>query len=105
MLDAVRETSNWSTKQIRTIRDLLDQAEERIRRDLPKIHSRELADIVFVNPYGRISDLVDAGVAKRKAASVHLKALVENEPLKEAGRENLYINRALMTLLRDRTEQ
>jgi Fic family protein len=105
MLDAVRETSDWSTKQIRAIRDLLDQTAERIRRDLPKIYSRELADVIFVNPYCRISDLVDAGIAKRQAASVYLKALVENGLLEEikAGRENLYINPALLTLLRDRT--
>lgn len=105
MLDAIRETSDWSTKQIRAIRDLLDQTAERIRRDLPKIYSRELAEVIFVNPYCRISDLVDAGIAKRQAASVYLKALVENGLLEEvkAGRENLYINPALLTLLRDPT--
>lgn len=104
MLDAVRETSNWSTARIRTIRDLLDQSAERIRRDLPKIYSRELAEIIFVNPYCRISDLVDTGIAKRQTASAYLKALVENGLLEEvkAGRENLYVNPALLALLRDR---
>ncbi|MBW8300070.1 MAG: DUF1819 family protein [Hydrogenophaga sp.] len=104
-LDAVRETSDWSTKQIRAIRDLLDQTAERIRRDLPKIYSREVAEVIFINPYCRISDLVDAGIAKRQAASVYLKILVENGLLEEvrAGRENLYINPVLLTLLRDPT--
>lgn len=105
MLQAVRETADWSTARIRAIRDLLDETAARIRRDLPKIYSRELAEVIFVNPYCRISDLVQAGIAKRQAASVYLKALVEAGLLQEvkAGRENLYINPALLSLLSDRT--
>jgi len=104
MLEAVRETSDWSTIRIRAIRDLLDQTAGRIRRYLPKIYTRELAEVIFVNPYCRISDLVKAGIAKRQAASVYLKALVENGLLEEvkAGRENLYINPTVLALLRDR---
>ncbi|WP_152007219.1 Fic family protein [Hoeflea sp. EC-HK425] len=101
ILEAVRETANWSTARIRAIRDLLDQTAEHIRRDLPKIYSRELAEVIFVNPYCRIGDLVTAGIAKRQAASVYLKALTELGLLQEmkAGRENLYINPALLALL------
>lgn len=75
MLEAIRETTDWSTARIRSIRDLLDQTAERIRRDLPKIYSRELAEVIFVNPYCRIGDLVAAGIAKRQASSVYLKSL------------------------------
>ena len=50
MLDAIREISEWSTAKIRAIRDLLDQTAERVRRDLPKVYSRELAEVIFVNP-------------------------------------------------------
>ncbi len=93
-----------STARIRSIRDLLDQTAERIRRDLPKIYSRELAEVIFVNPYCRIGDLVAAGIAKRQAASVYLKSLAELGLLEEikAGRENLYINPTLLALLSDR---
>lgn len=103
MIEAVRETADWSTARIRAIRDLLDQTAERIRRDLPKLYTRELAEVIFINPYCRISDLVQAGIAKRQAASVYLKALTANGLLQEvkAGRENLYINPALLALLRD----
>lgn len=104
MLEAVRETAEWSTMRIRAIRDLLDHTAARMRRNLPKIYSRELAEVIFVNPYCRIGDLVEAGIAKRQAASVYLKALVDDGLLQEmkAGRENLYINPALLTLLSDR---
>jgi Fic family protein len=103
MLEAVRETSDRSTARIRAIRDLLDQTAKRICRNLPTIYIRELAEVIFVNPYCRISDLVDAGIAKRQAASVYLKALVDiGLPEKtKAGREYLYINQARLSLLRD----
>jgi Fic family protein len=103
MLEAIRETANWSTARIRSIRDLLDQTAERIRRDLPKIYSWELAEVIFVNPYCRIGDLVAADIAKRQAASVYLKSLAELGLLQEikTGRENLYITPALLALLTD----
>ena len=59
--------------------------------------------MIFVNPYCRISDLVAAGIAKRQAASTYLQTLAEHgllEPMK-VGRESLYINPALLALLRD----
>ena len=75
-----------------------------MRRELPKIYSRELAEVIFVNPYCRIGDLVDANIAKRQSASVYLKALVARGFLHEikAGRENIYTNPSLLSLLTDR---
>ena len=86
MLAAVRETAAWSTAKIRAIRNLLDATADQIRRDLPKIYSRELAEIVFVNPYCRIADLVDAGIAKRQSASVYLKAQLVSAFSPKSGR-------------------
>ena len=101
MLEAVRQTAQWSTNKIKAIRQLLDKNAEQIRQRLPKIYSRELAEVIFVNPYCRISDLVEGGIAKRQSASVYLKALVEIGLLEEVrvGRENLYTNPALLDLL------
>lgn len=104
MLEAIRETADWSTARIGAIRNLLDQTAERMRREFPKIYSRELAEVIFVHPYCRISDLVEAGIAKRQAVSVYLKTLTDDGLLREmkSGRENLYINPALLALLSDR---
>ena len=101
MLEAIRETAEWSNRKIHAIRDLLGETGARMRRDLPKIYSRELAEVIFVNPYCRIANVVSAGIAKRQAAAVYLKALVDAGILAEmkAGRENLYINPALLELL------
>jgi Fic family protein len=104
MIAAVHETASWSTDRIHSIRVLLDETAERIRREAPKIYSRELAEIIFVNPYCRIADLVAAGIAKRQSASVYLKTLAGLGLLSEieAGREKIYTNPPLLTLLSER---
>jgi Fic family protein len=68
---------------------------------LPKIYSRELVDVIFEQPYCRISDVVNKGIAKRQAASRYLKELTEKGVLKEitAGKEKLFIHPKLMQLL------
>ncbi len=103
MLEAVRSTAQWTTSKIKAIRDLLDKTAATIRERKPKIYSRELAEIVFVQPYCRIGDLVDADIAQRQSASVYLKALTDIGVLQErqAGREKLFINPALLNLLAD----
>lgn len=106
MLEAVTETANWSTARIRAIRTLLDGTADRMRGTLPKIYSRELAEVIFVHPYCRIGDLAAAGIAKRQTASAYLRTLAEHGFLRviEAGREKLYINPAFLELLSERGE-
>ena len=101
MLEAVSATAQWTTARTHAIRTLLEQTAARMRQKLPKTYSRELVELIFVNPYCRISDLVDSGVAKRQTAAVYLKAMVSQGMLEEVkvGRENLYINPALLALL------
>jgi Fic family protein len=58
-------------------------------------------DVIFEQPYCRISDLVNKGVAKRQAASRYLKSLVDVGVLNEisVGKEKIFIHPKLMTLL------
>ncbi len=101
MLEAVRKTSNWTLAKIQAIRTLADETTERVRRELPKVYSRELVDVIFEQPYCRIGNLVEAGVAKRQTASRYLKLLVEMGLLEEkiSGRDKLYVHPRLLTLL------
>lgn len=103
MLEAVRETAYWTLKRIEAIRALADTTADRIRRELPKIYTRELVDEIFSQPYCRIGNLVDAGVAKRQTASRYLKLLVNMNILTEqkVGRERLFVNHELLSLLSD----
>lgn len=104
MLGAIRETAGWSTTKIRAIRELLDQTAERLRRELPKIYSRELVEVIFVYAYCRIGNLVSAGIAKRQSAAAYLGTLVKLGLIErvKAGRENLYTNPPLLALLSER---
>ena len=101
MLESVRVAAEWTTGKINAIRELLDQTAKGIRQSLPKVYSRELVELAFVHPCCRISDVVDAGIAKRQTAAVYLKAIASEGFLEvaKAGRETLYVNRRLLTLL------
>jgi Fic family protein len=72
-----------------------------MRKDAPGIYSRELTELIFVQPYCRIANVVDAGIAQRQTASVYLKQLADIGLLKEvkAGREKLFINPLLLEAL------
>jgi Fic family protein len=101
MLDAVHDTAGWTTKKIKAIRGLLRGATAHVREHAPSLYSRELVELVFEQPYSRIGDVVDAGIAKRQTASVYLKQLCDIGVLREvkAGREKLFIHPNLMNLL------
>ena len=107
MLKAVEETSRWTTDKIAAIRSLSDHTTEFVRSNLPKIYTRELVDVIFEQPYCRISDLVNKGVAKRQAASRYLKSLVDVGVLNEisVGKEKIFIHPKLMKLLSHDTNQ
>jgi hypothetical protein len=69
--------------------------------NLPKIYTWELVEVLFKQPYCRIGNLVDAGVAKRQTASVYLKQLCDVGILKEvkSGRENIFVHPKYIELL------
>jgi hypothetical protein len=57
--------------------------------------------MLFVQPYCRIQNLVDSGIAKRQTASVYLKQLADLGMLSEVkeGREKLFIHPNFIHLL------
>jgi len=101
MLKAVETTSQWTTAKIAAIRALAEHTTEFVRTRVPKIYTRELVDVIFEQPYCRIADLVDKGVAQRQAASRYLKELAALGVLREmtVGKEKLFIHPKLMALL------
>lgn len=98
MLEAVESTSRWTTDKISIVRALTAEITEYVREKLPKIYSHELVQALFAQPYCRIDNLVERGVAKRQTASMYLKQLVGIGVLEEmsVGREKLYINTRLL---------
>jgi Fic family protein len=101
VLDGVEETCTWTTDKIKSIRELMEHTGQYVQSRLPKIYSWELVELLFRQPYCRIGNLVDAGIAKRQTASVYLKQLSEIGVLREikSGRENIFVHPKYIELL------
>ena len=102
MLHGVEETATRTTAKIAAIRELADHTKRHTYNKLNKIYSSELVDVIFEQPYCRISNLVDAKIAGRQAASRYLKALVSIGVLGEQafGKEKLFVHPKLLALLK-----
>ena len=107
MLQAVKNTSEWTTSKIIAIKNLQEHTIEYIKTHADKIYTRELVDTIFEQPYSRIANLVDKNIAKRQAASAYLKKLVEIGVLNELplGKEKLFLHPKLLQLLQDDSNQ
>lgn len=101
MLRAVEDTATWTRAKIDAIRELGADTTEHVRNKLPKIYSRELLDVIFEQPYCRITNIVEAKIAGRQAASRYLKALVNVGVLREQrfAKEKLFLHSKLVALL------
>ena len=101
ILDGVEETCTWTTDKIKSIRELMEHTGQFVQNRLPKTYTWELVEMLFKQPYCRIGNLVDAGVAKRQTASVYLKQLCDIGVLKEvkSGRETLFVHPKYIELL------
>ena len=104
MLDAIQATSVDTIERVREIRVELDRTVDEVKAALPRIYTKELVETLFVHPYSKIEFLVNALGVERKAASRYLQSL-EGLGLLESqkvGRERIYINVRLMTILSPR---
>jgi Fic family protein len=101
MLRGIADTATWTIAKIAAIRNLFDATTQHVKQSAPKLYSYELVAIIFEQPYCRISNLVQAHIAGRQAASRYLKALADAGVLREQafGKEKLYVNTRLMALL------
>jgi Fic family protein len=107
MLEAIRETSIWTSNKVRATQALLEHTVQHVQSKASNIYTRELVEQLFVQPYCRIANLVDSGIAKRQTASVYLKQLCDAGVLEEhkVGREKLFLHPKFLTLLtRDSNE-
>ncbi len=101
ILKAVEETAKWTTAKIAAVRELIEHTTGYIREQLPKIYTYELVKVIFEQPYCRIGNFVDSGIAKRQTASVYLKQLCDIGVLTEMkeGKEKLFVHPKLVQLM------
>jgi len=101
ILRAVEETANGTSLKIDAILLLMNDTSDYIKTKMPKIYSHELVDLIFTQPYCRINNVVEQGIAKRQTASVYLHQLNNKDVLNDVqiGREKLFINPRFMHIL------
>lgn len=103
MLRAVEETAKSTLSIIESIIFLLNETIEICKDKLPKpIYSKELIELIFMQPYTKISYLVESGIGERRTASKYLKALEEIGILEsfKLKKEIIYVNKKLYELLK-----
>ena len=103
ILKAVEETSKETLEIIQSIVSLMEETTKTAKEGLPSTsYSRELIDIIFIQPYTKIEFVVRAGIAERRTASKYLKQLADLGILesRKIGKENLFVNKGLYQLLK-----
>lgn len=103
-LSAIAETSKWTSAKIFAIRKLMEDSRAYIRSKAPSIYSKELVELLFAQPYIRITNLTEMSSIGRDTASRHLKLLCEIGFLEEMkrGRDKLFINYQFLSLLKQK---
>ncbi len=101
MLDAVENTAINTIETIKDIKSLMDKQAEFIQNKLPKIYSKELLELLFINPYTKIEFLEKNLNISRQTASKYLKQLSSIGILEEnkKGKSKYYINKEFFELL------
>jgi len=95
ILEAVRETAKWTTRKIIGIQNLIKDTCFFVQSTVPTIYNKELIELLFVQPYVRISNIVEQRLGSRFTASKYLKILCDIDVLVEmkVGRDKLFINK------------
>lgn len=106
MLDAVRETARATLAKIDAIQALQSTVRDQVRATSAGANS-DLLDVLFEQPYSRISNVVERCGVSRPTATKWLNELISTGVLQDVriGRERLFINYGFLEiLLRDEPE-
>lgn len=103
MLDAVEHTANQTVQKVDAIVKLMSDFIEVIKAKQPRLYTKDLVEVLFAQPYCRISSILDANiVGHRQTASEYLKK-IEGLGLirsKKIGKEVIYLNPGLLEILK-----
>ena len=100
MLRAVEETAIRTLRLVEGVRTLMVDTKQRLREQHPKLYSQDLLNNLFRHPYTRIEFVQDELRVSRPTATKYLDELADGGLLRKhrAGRNNYYINDALVAL-------
>ncbi len=101
MLDIVRESASSTTRKISSIRTCQDHIAEQARAATPGGRVARLLDVLFEQPYCRITTVAERCDVSRQTASSWLHALVAAGLLSDLrlGRDVLFVNHEFLNVL------
>jgi Fic family protein len=101
-LEVVEEAAKETFVRLQEIHQLMEDTAEQIRIALPKIYSKDLVEILFSQPYCKISFLVEAQIGHRDTSSRYLHTLADAGFLvrEERGRDVYFVNEPFLSLLK-----
>lgn len=104
ILDMIEVSAQSGRDRIEKIEALMREIGEKIQKELPKVYSKDLLEILFRLPYVKRNFLEKAGLGNIKTSGNYLKSLEEKGFLKSIiiGKEKLYINFSLMEILKEK---
>jgi Fic family protein len=104
VLYGILNTAETTVNKIIDIKNLLDKTLAEMKQKLSnRVYSKELIELLFIQPYCKVEFVVDAGIAKRQTAAEYLKEIEKTGLLKskKVGKEVLYLNLQLFELLKN----
>lgn len=101
MLKAVQDSAESTVRKIAAIRTCQDKIAERARAATPGGRDARLLDVLFEQPYCRISTVVERCDVSRQTASTWLHALADARLLHavKIGRDLVFVNHELLDVL------
>jgi len=102
MLDMIGQTARTDRERILQIEMLMKETGKAIQRQLPKVYSKDLLEVLFKLPYTKRQFLVEAGLGNVKTAGNYLRELENSNFLisEKVGKEKLYLNHKLLEVLK-----
>ena len=101
ILDMIEVVAKKGLVRLERILELMEKFTSRIKKELPRVYSKELIEILFRLPYTKRKFLIDIGLGTPKTVGNYLISLEQNGFLKsyKVGKEKLYLNHELMKIL------
>lgn len=101
ILEGIEVTAEETQVRVKKIINEMEKVTNLIKKNANQIYSKDLVETIFRHPYCKIRFIEEAGIAKRQTAATYLKTLEAMGLLKgtKAGREQYYINEALVKIL------
>ncbi len=106
IIEGIEITARETIEFVNQIRQLIMEAKQRMRSELPKIYSQELLNNLFFHPYTKVQFLIDQLGVSRITATKYLNELTDHGFVSKhkVGRTNFYVNEPLVEMIMQQEE-